>query len=228
VNARVKIDHRSASLTTITKPDRQNLLQFTKSTWRYRVPIPYTNATLLLNKKGAGGLIQTKRGILFAEYVRIIAMVKIVLEVVTLVAIGWLSGAEIGSWFGIQPIVSKLPYEQQMELEQSMLKTYGKIMPILMPFGAVMVILLAIYSRNDPGIVMWLRTAAAIFIAITIVTTLTINVPINNLTADWKITDPLEKWTKLRTRWHLFQGIRGGLFLASFIMLAIAGTLHRI
>ncbi len=154
-------------------------------------------------------------------------MWKVLLEILALLAIGWVSGAEVGSWFGIQPIVEKLPYEQQVNLEQAMLKTFGRVMPIIMPFSSVVVIILAIFSRNDTSIVMVLRIIAAICIAITILTTLTINVPINNVTAKWQVADNFEKWTQMRTQWHLFQGIRGGLFLLSFILLAVASTIQR-
>jgi uncharacterized membrane protein len=154
-------------------------------------------------------------------------MLKTILEIVALLVIGWVSGAEIGSWFGIQPIVGKLPYEQQINLEQEMLKSFGKVMPIIMPFSAVVSIALAFFSRNDPSVVMWLRMIAALCIAVTIVTTLTINVPINNLTSKWQLTESFEKWSQMRTRWHLLQGVRGGLFLLSFMLLTIASTIQR-
>ena len=154
-------------------------------------------------------------------------MLKVILEILTLLAVGWVAGAEIGSWFGIQPIVEKLPYEQQVNLEQAMLKTFGRVMPAIMPFSAVVVIVLAILTRNDPTVVLWLRIIAAVCIAVTMVTTLTINVPINNLTAKWQISEDFTKWSQMRTRWHLFQGIRGGLFLLSFILLTIASTIQR-
>lgn len=108
-----------------------------------------------------------------------------------------------------------------------MLKSFGRVMPVIMPLSGVLVIMLSIFSRNDPSVVMWLRIIGAICIAITIVTTLTINVPINNLTAKWQIADNFEKWSQMRTRWHLFQGLRGGLFLVSFILLTIASTIQR-
>ena len=154
-------------------------------------------------------------------------MLKIILEIVAILAIGWVAGAEIGSWFGIQPVVAKLPYEQQVNLEQQMLKSFGKVMPILMPFSAIVAIVLAVFSRNDPSVIMWMRIIAASCIAITIVTTLTINVPINNLTAKWELTEDFEKWSQMRARWHLFQGVRGGLFLLSFVLLLIASTIQR-
>jgi uncharacterized membrane protein len=154
-------------------------------------------------------------------------MIKILLEIVALLAIGWVAGAETGSWFGIQPIVGRLPYEQQVTLEQEMLKSFGRVMPVMMPFSAVAVIVLAFLSRHDPNIVMWLRIIAALCIVITIVTTLAINVPINNLTAKWQLTESFEKWAEMRTRWHLLQGVRGGLFLLSFVLLIIASVVQR-
>jgi Domain of unknown function (DUF1772) len=154
-------------------------------------------------------------------------MIKIILEIVAILVIGWVAGAEIGSWFGIQPVVAKLPYEQQLNLEQQMLKSFGRVMQILMPFSAIVAIVLAVFSRNDPSAIMWMRIIAASCIAITIVTTLTINVPINNLTAKWELTQNFEKWFQMRARWHLFQGVRGGLFLVSFVLLVIASTMQR-
>lgn len=100
-------------------------------------------------------------------------------------------------------------------------------MPVLMPLSAVAAILMAVFSRSDPNIVFWLRVLAAVCIAVTIVTTLTVNVPINNLTCRWELSAAYEKWSRMRARWHLFQGLRGGLYLLSFILLAIAGTVQR-
>jgi uncharacterized membrane protein len=108
-----------------------------------------------------------------------------------------------------------------------MLKLFGRVMPIITPFIVVIVVLLAVFSRNEPGVVLWLRIIAALCIAITIVTTLTINVPINKLTAKWQITEDFEQWPEMRTRWHLFQGVRDGLFLVAFILLAIASTIRQ-
>jgi ABC-type nickel/cobalt efflux system permease component RcnA len=151
---------------------------------------------------------------------------KLILEILALLAIGWVSGAEIGSWFGIQPIVAKLPYDQQVHFEQAMLKTFGRIMPVIMPCSAAVVVFLAILSREDMNLIVWLRVVAALCIGITIVTTLTINVPINNITAKWEMTKSFENWSEIRAKWHSFQGLRGGLFLLAFILLAIASTIQ--
>ncbi len=108
-----------------------------------------------------------------------------------------------------------------------MLGSFGRVMPIVMPFSAFIVIVLAVFSRHDASAVLWLRIAAASCVGITILTTLTINVPLNKLTASWPLTADFEQWRQMRTRWHFFQGIRGGLFLVSFILLALASTMQR-
>jgi len=71
----------------------------------------------------------------------------IILEILALVSVGWVSGAEMGSWYGIQPVIEKFPYEHQLTFQKGMLKTFGRIMPVIMPFSAVVVILLAVFSR---------------------------------------------------------------------------------
>ncbi len=151
----------------------------------------------------------------------------IILEAVAILAVGWVAGAEIGSWFGIQPIVAKLPYEQQVNLEQAMLKSFGRVMPVVMPFSGGVAIALAVFSYKEPDAILWLRVISAVCVAITILTTLTVNVPINNLTAEWSMSENFEKWTSMRTRWHGFQGMRGGLYLLAFILLVIACVLQR-
>jgi hypothetical protein len=147
---------------------------------------------------------------------------KIFLEVVSLLVIGWVAGAETGSWCCVQPIVERLPYEQQVAMERAMLRTFGRIMPVLMPLSGIVAIALVLFSRSDGSAVLGLRIIAAICIAIAIVTTLAVNVPINNLTSKWQLANDPEEWSQLRMRWHFFQGVRGGLFLAAFGLLVLA------
>jgi uncharacterized membrane protein len=107
-------------------------------------------------------------------------------------------------------------------MEQGMLRTFGRLMPILMPLSAILAVVLVVFSAEHGATVFWLRIGAAICIGITVVTTLTVNVPINSRTSRWKVSDDASEWHDIRERWHLFQGVRAGLFMAAFIMLAVA------
>jgi uncharacterized membrane protein len=153
--------------------------------------------------------------------------VKTAVEILSLLLVGWIAGAELGSWCCVQPVVARLPYEQYVAAEQAMLRTFGRIMPVLMPLSGVLAIALVVVSRSESSFVLWLRTAAAICLALTVVTTLTVNVPINTRTASWQLTDDSSEWEQMRERWHFFQGVRGGLFASAFVLLAIAQVIRR-
>jgi uncharacterized membrane protein len=153
--------------------------------------------------------------------------VKAAIELTSILLVGWIAGAELGSWCCVQPVVARLPYEQYVAAEQGMLRSFGRIMPVLMPLSGVLTIALIILSRGEPRAVLWLRVAAAVCIAVTVFTTLTVNVPINTQTAAWQLTSDASEWEQMRDRWHFFQGVRGALFMASFVLLAIPLVVRR-
>jgi hypothetical protein len=96
-----------------------------------------------------------------------------------------------------------------------MLRTFGRIMPVFMPLSAILGVALITLSRPDTRVVFWFRVAAAIRNAVTVVTTLLVNVPIKAQTATWQLTSDPAEWRQMRERWHFFQGVRGALFAAA-------------
>jgi uncharacterized membrane protein len=122
--------------------------------------------------------------------------VKTAIELLSLLLVGWIAGAELGSWCCVQPVVARLPYEQFVAAEQGMLRTFGRIMPVLMPLSGILVVALIILSRGDTRFVFWLRVAVAFCIAVTVVTTLLVNVPINTQTAGWQLTKILPRGSR--------------------------------
>ena len=149
------------------------------------------------------------------------------LELTSLLVVGWIAGAELGSWCCVQPVVARLPYEQYVAAEQGMLRTFGRVMPRLMPLGVVLAIALATVSWSETPGVLWLRMAAAVCLATTVATTLMVNVPINRRTAGWRMSSDASEWRAMRDRWHAFQGIRGALFGVAFVLLAISLVVSR-
>jgi hypothetical protein len=43
---------------------------------------------------------------------------QIALEFMSLLIVGWVASTEVGSWWGVQPVIERLPYEQQVAMEQ--------------------------------------------------------------------------------------------------------------
>jgi uncharacterized membrane protein len=152
---------------------------------------------------------------------------KIALEVTLIVLVGWIAGAELGSWCCVQPVVAKLPYEHYVGVERAMLRTFGRLMPVLMPLSGIVAVVFMILSRAEAGPTRWLRLAAVVCIAITVITTLTVNVPINNRTSGWSLNNDPAEWQEMRRRWHIFQGVRGVLYLAAFALLVSGAVASR-
>jgi Domain of unknown function (DUF1772) len=143
------------------------------------------------------------------------------LSTIVLVLSGWLAGAESASWALVQPIVARLDATPQIRMQQGMLRTFGRVMPVLLPLTAALIIATAIVSPSAPLRVVWVIAAGAA--TVLIIFTLAINVPINKRTQSWDADHPPENWQQERTRWHTYQGVRAVL-LAVWFLCAVATT----
>ena len=141
------------------------------------------------------------------------------LAFVTLTVTGFVSCAEFGSYAFVHPVLRRLPPPQRIAVEQGLLKTFGRVMPIGMTLCLVLAIVLASKGGAEP----WSWFAAAAFAA-SLAFTLVVNVPINRATGRWDAEDPPPGWERNRARWELFQGVRSWLLLVGFVMVCAAST----
>lgn len=93
---------------------------------------------------------------------------------VVLLLTGWLAGAESASWALLQPVVARLEDTPQIKMQQGMLRTFGRVMPILLPLTSVLIVVTAVLAPSGAPRLLWI--IAAIAAAILIAFTLTINV----------------------------------------------------
>ena len=50
---------------------------------------------------------------------------KTAIEILSLLLVGWIAGAKLGSWCGVQPVVARLSYPQYVAAEQAMAQLGG-------------------------------------------------------------------------------------------------------
>ena len=138
----------------------------------------------------------------------------------TLVVVGFTSCAEFGSYAFVHPVIRRLPAAQHLEVEQGLLRTFGRVMPPLMILSLILVILHASLDggQGGPGLWRWLAAAA---VTVAVVTTVIVNVPINLATGRWDRQQPPEDWKATRNRWEIFQGVRSWLLLLGFVLLCV-------
>jgi hypothetical protein len=144
-----------------------------------------------------------------------------VLSTVVLILAGWLVGAESASWALVQPVVARLDTGPQIRTQQGMLRTFGRVMPILLPLTAVSIVVTAVLAPDGVTRTLWIVASAAG--AVLVAFTLIVNVPINQRTLHWDPDHPPEDWRDQRTRWHRFQGVRMVL-LAVWFLCAVGAT----
>jgi hypothetical protein len=66
------------------------------------------------------------------------------LEFAALVVTGFTSCAEFGSYAFVHPVIRDLPPEHRVSVEKGLLKTFGRVMPVLMTLCVVLSIAYAI------------------------------------------------------------------------------------
>ncbi|MGI8625845.1 MAG: anthrone oxygenase family protein [Geodermatophilaceae bacterium] len=145
-----------------------------------------------------------------------------VLAFATLVVTGFVSCAEFGSYAFVHPVIRRLPQTEHLRVEQGLLKTFGRVMPVGMTLCVVLAISLAVGAEGDSLIWRWLAAAAFV---LALVSTVVFNVPINLATGKWDAQNPPAAWKETRNKWEFFQGLRSWLLLIGFVLICVGESL---
>ena len=149
-----------------------------------------------------------------------------VLGFLALAVTGFAACAEFGSYAFVHPVIRRLPPEHHVRVEQGLLKTFGRVMPVLMTLCVILSISYAIKMNGVEGTARIVRWASAFSFTAALISTIIFNVPINLATGKWDADRPPEDWKRTRNRWEFFQGLRSWLLLVGFVLLCLAMTLH--
>ncbi len=147
-----------------------------------------------------------------------------VLAFAALVITGFTACAEFGSYAFVHPVIRDLPPEHHLQVEQGLLRTFGRVMPLLMTLSVVLSLSYAIHHSDVAGPARLVRWASAASFVLAFGSTLVFNVPINLATGRWSEENPPENWKQTRNRWEFFQGVRSWLLLIGFVLLCLAIT----
>jgi hypothetical protein len=97
-------------------------------------------------------------------------------------------------------------------------------MPVLMTLCVILSISYGVNMNKFEGVAQIFRWASAASFTAALISTIAVNVGINNATSKWDIDNPPENWKEIRNRWEFFQGLRSWLLLIGFVLLCVAIT----
>src|SRR6266581_7670815 len=98
---------------------------------------------------------------------------------IALVLTGFTACAEFGSYAFVHPVIRVLPTEQHVQVEQGLLKTFGRIMPVFMTLCVVLAVAYAIQMNDQQSLARSVRWAAAAAFTLALISTIIFNVPMN-------------------------------------------------
>ena len=148
-----------------------------------------------------------------------------ILGFLALVVTGFTACAEFGSYAFVHPVIRQLPAEQHVQVEQGLLRTFGRIMPVFMTLCVIAAVAYAIQMNGQGGPAWSVRWAATVAFILALISTIIFNVPVNLATGRWDSKNLPSDWKQTRNRWEFFQGIRSWLLLIGFVLLSLAFTL---
>jgi hypothetical protein len=138
---------------------------------------------------------------------------------ITLIVTGFTACAEFGSYAFVHPVIRRLPAREHVQVEQGLLKTFGRVMPVAMTLCLALAIADAARSGGQAGPPVWRWLAVSAF-GLSLASTIVFNVPINLATGRWDADDLPGDWKATRERWELFQGVRSWLLLVGFVLVS--------
>jgi Domain of unknown function (DUF1772) len=137
-----------------------------------------------------------------------------VLEILALVITGPMVGVEIGVATFTNPVFARLPHEAFRQARSDGSRVLGKAMPFWYIATLLLLIAAAVVAWPD-----WLITGAAVILAIVVLLTVTMMVPINNRIGRW--SDAADVDRDLATRWDRLHWLRVCLLIALYVLLVI-------
>ncbi|WP_420593506.1 anthrone oxygenase family protein [Deinococcus sp.] len=144
-----------------------------------------------------------------------------VLVIATVVFVGLMVGVELSVAAFVNPIFDRLPNDGGVAARSDGARLLGRVMP-LWYIGAV--VLGAVWTVQAWGHPQALTVAvAAALLALSVVMSVTLLVPINSQVARWSSQGVPPDWRQQVGRWDRLHFVRVGVLIAAFVLL-VAGA----
>ena len=148
------------------------------------------------------------------------------LAVVCTTVVGTMVGVEFAVAVFVNPIFLRLPAGAALEARAD----GGRVLGRVMPFWYVGSLLLtaglaaATWGRSAAGA--GAATAAAALLAVSVVMSVALLVPINNRSVTWTASDHPDDYREQQQRWDRLHYVRVAIIIAAFVLTVVAATVR--
>lgn len=147
-----------------------------------------------------------------------------IVQYISLVLLLLVTGIFWGTWFSLSRSIEKTSPETFLENGKLIIKNLAVPMRIAMPLTILTMIADVWWYPVKHGGGFYLTIAAVILMVLTLLITVTIEVPIDNQIKYWTVSSLPEEWKALRSRWQFYHTVRTFTAVISFSLL-LAGAL---
>jgi uncharacterized membrane protein len=122
-----------------------------------------------------------------------------------------------GTWFSLSRSMSSITASTFLEVGHTMIDNLGGPMAVLMPTTLVSAVpvLFMLYRLHRRASFSLILAGAALLVA-ALVSTLSVNVPIDDAINRWTVDTLPSDWTSIRNRWEAYHAARTFISLAGF------------
>lgn len=142
------------------------------------------------------------------------------LEIVTTVVVGVMVGVEFSVAFIMSRILNALPEDSSQLGHAHGGRMLGAVMPVWYIGSLVLVGIWAVAGRQHDGTA--LVVTAGMLLALSVVMSVLLLVPINNRNKAWTPENRPEDWRVQLNRWERWHYLRVAVIIAAFALLAAA------
>ena len=143
------------------------------------------------------------------------------LAIVTATVVGIMVGVEFAVAVFVNPILLRLPAGSALEARADGARVLGRVMPFWYSGSLLLTAWLAAVTWGGSAGVE--AVTAAALLAVSVVMSITLLVPINSRSATWTADHHPANWREQQQRWDRLHSARVAILVAGFVLTLVAG-----
>jgi Domain of unknown function (DUF1772) len=146
----------------------------------------------------------------------------IALAVIAATVVGPMVGVEFAVAVFVNPMLRRLPFGSSLQARADGGRVLGRVMPFW--YFASLILTAGLAAATWGHAAAGAAIAGVALLAVSIVMSIALLVPINNRSITWTADDHPDDWREQQQRWDRLHYVRVAIILAGFVLALVAAT----